>query len=202
MHSPVECGAYFIGALHCLIFSFILHSEFTVVAMASYSLPHIGHVGYGNGPTHFAYNIEDQTERLPSGITFDLDQFEGSGRRPDTWEKGVNPLNVFSTFYSSDNEHVQFYSERLSTPGPSNVPRCLPLLDVDVDVKVQSTISKTQITQTFTNPSNYNIKEANYSFPLYDGSAVISFRCHVGKEKLLEGTIKTREVSPRSTLTD
>src|SRR6266571_1678783 len=61
--------------------------------------------------------------------------------------------------------------------------RCLPLLEVSVDVSVTSTVARSSLTQTFSNPSDIAIKEANYTFPLYDGVAVTAFRCYIGKEK-------------------
>ena len=70
--------------------------------------------------------------------------------------------------------------------------RCLPLLDVSVAVQIQSTVARSTLSQRFHNPSGRAIEEAIYSFPLYDGAAVISFRCHLGEDRVLEGRVKPK----------
>ncbi|ERF76411.1 hypothetical protein EPUS_06969 [Endocarpon pusillum Z07020] len=70
---------------------------------------------------------------------------------------------------------------------------CLPLLEVSLDVKVSAAISRTLLTQSFMNYSNIPIKQANYSFPLYDGSIVVAFRCYIGEDTVLVGKIKSKE---------
>lgn len=71
--------------------------------------------------------------------------------------------------------------------------RCLPILGVSVEAQVISTIARTTLVQTFTNFSSKAISEADYIFPLYYGSVVISFRCLIGDEKVLVGTVKPKE---------
>ena len=169
--------------------------------MSSY-LPNYPHGGNGRGSHQYAYNLRDQTvESVPSGVCFHLSQIDARREEFGTLEKGIDPFNIFPTFHNRDGGYVLNTSDTTSTSSTSKETRCLPLLDVNVDVDVQSSIAKTKVTQAFTNMSNYVIKETNYSFPLYDGSAVISFRCHVGDDKLLEGVIKPKDVSPRVTLT-
>ena len=65
-------------------------------------------------------------------------------------------------------------------------------MEVCAAVPVQSTIAKTTLTQVYRNPSKSTIKEGTYSFPLYDGAAVVSFRCLIGEDKRLEGQIKPK----------
>jgi hypothetical protein len=156
----------------------------------------------GGGPHQYAYNLQDQTvQRVPSGVRFHLNEIDAGREELEALEKGIDPFNIFPPFLNLDCGYVLDTSDTTSTSNTSNETRCLPLLDVDIDVDVQSSIAKTKVTQAFTNMSNYVIKDATYSFPLYDGSAVISFRCHIGDDKLLEGVIKPKEVSPWVTLT-
>lgn len=60
-------------------------------------------------------------------------------------------------------------------------------------MEVDAAIAKTKLMQTFTNSATHPIKEAKYCFPLYDGSAVISFSCRIGNERLLKGVVKAKE---------
>ena len=156
----------------------------------------------GGGPHQYAYNLQDQTvKRVPSGVCFYLSQIDAGRKELETLEKGIDPFNIFPTFHNVDDEFLSNTGDTTPTTSTNDETWCLPLLDVNIDVDVQSSIAKTKVTQVFTNMSNYVIKEANYLFPLYNGSAVISFRCHVGDDKLLEGAIKPKEVSPQVTLT-
>jgi hypothetical protein len=68
----------------------------------------------------------------------------------------------------------------------------LPLLDVSADVNVVATTSRTVLTQVFLNNSKKSISEATYSFPLYDGSTVVSFRCRIGNN-VIEGVVKAKD---------
>lgn len=56
----------------------------------------------------------------------------------------------------------------------------LPLLQASLNVNVVNTTSRTILTHLFSNDSDEVIPEATYSFPLYDGSTVISFTCWIG----------------------
>jgi hypothetical protein len=146
--------------------------------------------------SHFAYNLEAQAvQRIPSGLFFDPKQINAGRGRSETWEKGIDPHQIFPTSRSYEGDHLSNGSTVPESHGTEHEMRCLPLLGVNIDVEVHSSVSKTKVMQTFTNQSNYTIEETNYSFPLYDGSTVISFRCHVGEGKLLEGVIKSKEVS-------
>lgn len=156
---------------------------------------------FGNSFHQYAYNLRDQrVQRVPSGIFFDPKMAEGRREEFESLEKGVDPFNMFPAFHNLDGGHVlSTDSAWISSTGGGT--RCLPLLDVDIEVDVQSTISMTKVTQTFTNLSSHVLKETNYTFPLYDGSAVISFKCHIGEDKVLDGVIKRKEVHPQATAT-
>ena len=70
----------------------------------------------------------------------------------------------------------------------SNAIRCLPLVSCDFHSTILSSSSSTQLTQTFTNPSNDNIDKAKYVFPLYDGVSVVSFTCRIG-DRTIHGIV-------------
>lgn len=70
---------------------------------------------------------------------------------------------------------------------------CLPLLDVAIDVRVDSTIATTRFMQRFKNISNIAIPEAHYTFPIYDGAAVTTFRYYIGDSEVLIGKVLSNE---------
>ncbi|KAF2184898.1 VIT-domain-containing protein [Zopfia rhizophila CBS 207.26] len=157
----------------------------------------------------YAYHLHHNfVRRLPSGISFRPDQLSEEADLTQTYEKGIDPY-IFPSFHHSDSGYSSSTGSHESSAGwgahhgggqnhgaPADA-RCLPLLDVDVTVDVRSTIAKTTVSQTFTNPSPFVIKEANYIFPLYDGSAVTSFRCFIGDDKVLEGVVKPKETAKK-----
>ncbi|KAI9676508.1 MAG: hypothetical protein M1817_000666 [Caeruleum heppii] len=125
--------------------------------------------------------------RLPSGISFDLRRHETyleptDREGPVDREEGVGPVSSVN-FHTLNGMEWDDYVR----------VRYLPLLEVDIRVNVEATISRTTVTQTFSNHCPSTINEAKYCFPLYDGSSVISFRCWVGRDKLLEGKAKSKE---------
>jgi hypothetical protein len=69
--------------------------------------------------------------------------------------------------------------------------RCLPILEVSMTVEVISTVSQTTLRQTFVNFSAVRIREADYTFPLYDGAAIVSFECSIG-DRVLKSRIKRK----------
>ena len=118
-------------------------------------------------------------ERMPSGIYFDEladDEYGIVGRKSSRHGRHVTQ---FPKFKNGDR------TDRAKT-------RCLPLLDVAVKVAVTGTLSRTSLTQSFTNFTDAMLKETIYAFPLYDGAAVMSFRCMVGDDRIIDGRIKTR----------
>src|SRR2546421_9385237 len=138
------------------------------------------------------YNFNyGEWERMPSGIFFRPEQ-EAEGDKHSAaigeTEFGPNHFPFFQMHYSSslggetrwggNMGERDGYQSAFGHRSANDGFRCLPILDVDVEVNVESTIAKTIVTQTFTNSSRLVIKETNYSFPLYDGAAVVSFRCH------------------------
>lgn len=72
-------------------------------------------------------------------------------------------------------------------------PSHFPLLSVTINANVDSNITTTTITQKYTNPSSSPVAHAKYLFPIYDGSAVTSFKCWIGEDKLLEGAVKPKQ---------
>ena len=121
-------------------------------------------------------------ERLPSGIFFNTQQFQQAGTFAHTTSTDQGEISLFPQFREVEDASSQ----------DSRLICCLPLLSVSIDVDVNSTISRTTLTQTFSNISNIRVKEANYTFPLYDGAAVVSFRCFVGDDRVLEGQVKPK----------
>jgi Vault protein inter-alpha-trypsin domain len=156
----------------------------------------------------YGYNLRLNTvERIPSGIFFNAYHLRDEPDLTSVYEKGVNPLHFpvpdadNSGFKSPPDGYdhansVLFSENKDSGRGEEGgqYTRCLPILDVNIDVDIKSTIAKTLVTQTFTNLSGYTIKGANYSFPLYDESAVIEFRCHIGEDTVLEGAVRPKDV--------
>lgn len=87
---------------------------------------------------------------------------------------------------------------------PPNTPSCdsdhvpptpMPLLSISADVDVHGRLCTTKITQQFSNTSSSTAENVKYVFPVYDGSVVTSFRCWVGNDKLLEGSVKAKEAA-------
>ncbi|KAM0476154.1 hypothetical protein ACHAPX_006571 [Trichoderma viride] len=72
----------------------------------------------------------------------------------------------------------------------SPVTMCLPILRVSVDVSIDGTIARTNVTQSFHNPSEMDIPEARHTFPLYYSAIVTSFECKVGDSRRLRGVVK------------
>lgn len=68
----------------------------------------------------------------------------------------------------------------------------LPQVSLSSVTKLHDTASRTLLCQTFVNPSNVTpIASAKYTFPLYESSAIVSFRCYIGA-RLIEGIIKEK----------
>jgi len=147
-----------------------------------------------------AHHLQPElVERLPSGVFFRREQLGEGSDLTELYEKGIDPYLLFPAFpvhdggYSPPTGNVSRSAEYQTLSYKDDV-RCLPLLDVNIEVDVKFTVARTRVFQTFTNLSSLVIKEANYSFPLYDGSAVIEFRCHIGEERVLEGVVRPKEV--------
>ncbi|KAK2747367.1 hypothetical protein FQN55_005116 [Onygenales sp. PD_40] len=124
-------------------------------------------------------------ERLPSGLVIDL------GPQP---EHHLDPLG---------SDQYRTHVARVTPPGVpyasfpvyNGTSKCLPLLDVMLNVTIEGPIVSSRLVQKFSNFTDQPILETLYTFPLYDGSAVISFRCWIGNDRVLEGIVKPKEVA-------
>lgn len=67
----------------------------------------------------------------------------------------------------------------------------LPQVDLESHTTILATTSSTKLKQTFSNPGTQTLKEVKYTFPLYDGVSVGSFKCTVG-ENVIVGIVKER----------
>ncbi|RGP76943.1 vault poly [Fusarium longipes] len=88
--------------------------------------------------------------------------------------------------------------------GPRRPPNCGCYIYVDQNVKylpqvqakahtaILATTSRTNLSQTFVNPTADTIQELRYVFPLYDGVSVVAFTCTVGS-KTIKGVVKERQ---------
>lgn len=116
-------------------------------------------------------------ERHPSGISFDV---RGCYAALSSPKQGVE-----------ESQTQDFRTPYIPVAGEQH-RRYLPLLQISQDVKVIGHSSRTLLAQTFVNSSTVAIQEANYCFPLYDGSVIISFRCWLDGKNLLEGEVKPK----------
>ncbi|ENH71688.1 hypothetical protein FOC1_g10002555 [Fusarium oxysporum f. sp. cubense race 1] len=73
-----------------------------------------------------------------------------------------------------------------------DTPRYLPQVQVKAHTTILATTSRTNLTQTFVNPSGEAIDELRYVFPLYDGVSVVAFTCTVGS-RVIKGVVKERQ---------
>ncbi|CVK98594.1 related to Vault poly [Fusarium mangiferae] len=73
-----------------------------------------------------------------------------------------------------------------------DTPRYLPQVQIKAHTTILATTSRTNLTQTFVNPSGEAIDELRYVFPLYDGVSVVAFTCTVGSRGI-KGVVKERQ---------
>lgn len=79
---------------------------------------------------------------------------------------------------------------QIPPPGPRK--EFLPQVDVNAHTTILSTTSRTSLKQTFINPSSKDaIKEAKYTFPLYDSVSIVGFTCHIG-DRVIRGVVKEK----------
>ncbi|RMJ07746.1 hypothetical protein BHE90_010297 [Fusarium euwallaceae] len=130
------------------------------------------------------------TLALPKNITFD--ENEDSLGLPEA------QANAASSFMSSTptwrSEHASpspLPSNQLQPPSPPAM-LYLPVLRVDVKVSVDGTVAHTTLVQHFHNDFDNPIPKASYTFPLYDGAVVTSFR-YKAQDKELVGQVKPKE---------
>ena len=69
-------------------------------------------------------------------------------------------------------------------------------LSTDIETHINSVVSRTKITQTFSNPSEHWL-EAVYQFPLPDDAAVDMLRMTIG-ERVIEGEIQEKQQAERT----
>ncbi|CVL11860.1 hypothetical protein FPRO06_07903 [Fusarium proliferatum] len=73
-----------------------------------------------------------------------------------------------------------------------DTPRYLPQVQIKAHTTILATTSRTNLNQTFVNPSGEAIDELRYVFPLYDGVSVVAFTCTVGS-RVIKGVVKERQ---------
>lgn len=132
----------------------------------------------------------DAIDRLESGLFFCQLNTTNSPLSPTnsrSVHKADDAGSAYDAYVPPPNTH---------THGPGHAPQIpMPLLSVSADVDVHGRLCTTKITQKFSNTSSSTAENAKYIFPVYDGSVVTSFRCWVGNDKLLEGTVKVKEAA-------
>ncbi|EFW18116.1 hypothetical protein D8B26_004966 [Coccidioides posadasii str. Silveira] len=77
-------------------------------------------------------------------------------------------------------------------PDPLPTPVYLPQVDLKVHSTILASTSRTSLSQTFINPSTEKIKNASYTFPLFDGVSIVSFKCEIG-DRVIHGVVKEKE---------
>ncbi|RLL97204.1 hypothetical protein CFD26_105337 [Aspergillus turcosus] len=77
-------------------------------------------------------------------------------------------------------------------PEKKNEVVYLPRLAIKAHATILSSVSRTVLTQTYTNPSKNLLEEVSYTFPLYDGVSVVGFNCQVG-DRTLNSRVKPRK---------
>ncbi|KAL5355009.1 von Willebrand factor type A domain-containing protein [Aspergillus floccosus] len=132
----------------------------------------------------------DTIDRLQSGLYVHY-----GGVRDSRSITHVNPV-----FHQQESDSNPLAPSSTHTPQSPQIedntsPCPLPLLSVSVDVDVSGRSCTTKVTQEFSNASYNSVQNANYVFPVYDGAVVTSFRCMIGKEKVLEGEVKAKEAA-------
>jgi hypothetical protein len=74
-----------------------------------------------------------------------------------------------------------------------NSANWLPRVSQSSLTHLHDTASRTELSQSFINPSNVSpIASAKYIFPLYESCAIISFRCQIGT-RIIEGILREKE---------
>ncbi|KAJ5266607.1 hypothetical protein N7478_009415 [Penicillium angulare] len=73
-----------------------------------------------------------------------------------------------------------------------NTWKYLPQVSLNAHAIILSSVSRTTLTQTFVNPTDFILEEVSYKFPLYDGISVVGFKCQVGT-RLLHSKVKSKE---------
>lgn len=70
--------------------------------------------------------------------------------------------------------------------------RYLPQLKVDAHTTILSSIASTHLTQTYRNPTTIAIDQIQYSFPLFDGVAVVEYEVVIGN-RTIKGIVQRKD---------
>lgn len=76
----------------------------------------------------------------------------------------------------------------------------LPLVTLSAHVTVLSSVARTQLTQTFFNPTTGPVC-LRYTFPLYDGVSVVGFTCTINNDRVIQGVVQETQQA-RNTFND
>ncbi|MCX6367272.1 MAG: VIT and VWA domain-containing protein [Armatimonadetes bacterium] len=82
------------------------------------------------------------------------------------------------------------------TPGclrVSSTQTICPLRHTDVKANISGMVARVTVTQLFEGPKNGGPVEAVYSFPLPENAAVDDMTIKIGKDRIIQGSIKRRE---------
>jgi hypothetical protein len=82
------------------------------------------------------------------------------------------------------------------TPGclrVSSTQTICPLRHTDVKASISGIVARVTVTQLFEGPKNGGPVEAVYSFPLPENAAVDDMTIKIGKDRIIQGSIKRRE---------
>lgn len=75
---------------------------------------------------------------------------------------------------------------------PFNRRTYLPQVHLDSHTTITPLYSTTNLSQTFQNPTEDQLPETRYTFPLYDGVTVTAFSCTIG-DKVIKGHVEQKE---------
>lgn len=84
--------------------------------------------------------------------------------------------------------------------GTQQVRQYLPLISLSTHATILSTVSRTELTQSYYNHSPRPIS-ARYIFPLYDGVSVVGFTCTLNNERVIQGRVQEKRKA-RETFND
>ncbi|OAX82824.1 hypothetical protein ACJ72_02828 [Emergomyces africanus] len=74
----------------------------------------------------------------------------------------------------------------------THIQQYIPQVDLKAHATILSVSSRTTLTQTFINPTNKQLQDVKYTFPLHDGVTVVGFKCQIDN-RVIHGLVKERE---------
>ncbi|KAI0526388.1 von Willebrand factor type A domain-containing protein [Xylaria bambusicola] len=106
--------------------------------------------------------------------------------------------SMSSINYSAPLCGLWYHSARPPNPysPQASQPVCLPQLGMKAHTVIKDVASRTILTQTFYNGTNEHLKTTAYSFPLYDGVTVVSFKATIGDVQI-HGSVKEKQQARR-----